>query len=86
MEHVTAIPKEEDFERCLKLVTETMKVDGQHLTALELKLLTQDVMDTSVSIGGDYSNECIREILLDYIQEGFYPRFRKLHEAELRGE
>ena len=86
MEHVTAIPKAEDFERCLKIVTETMKVDGKHLSDLELKLLTQDVMDTSVMIGGDYSNECIREILLDYIHEDFYERFRRLHAAELRGE
>ena len=86
MEHVTAIPRGKDFERCFKIVEETMKVDGQHLTDKELELLTKDVMDTSVMIGGDYSNDCIREILLDYIQSGFYPRFKKLHAAELRGE
>jgi hypothetical protein len=86
MEHVTAIPTGEDFERCFKIVEETMKIDGKHLTDKELELLTKDVMDTSVMIGGDYSSECIREILLDYIREDFYPRFKKLHAGELRGE
>lgn len=86
MEHVTAIPKDEDFDRCLKIITDTMRVDGKHLSELELKLLTKDVMDTSIMIGGDYSTECIREILLDYIREDFYPRFRTLHASELRGE
>lgn len=86
MEHVTAIPSEQDFERCLDIVTATMKVDGKKLSDLELKLLTRDVMDTSVSIGGDYSTECIREILINYIRSDFYPRFRQLHAAELRDE
>lgn len=86
MEHVTAIPKSDDFERCLNIVKETLKVDGKNLSELEMELLTKDIMDTSVMIGGDYSTECIRSILLEYIKEDFYSRFRKLHAAELRGE
>lgn len=86
MEHVTAIPSESDFDRCLEIVTQTMKVDGKRLTDLELKLLTEDIMETSVSIGGDYSTECIREILINYIRTDFYPRFRQLHARELRNE
>ena len=84
MEHITAIPSSEDFERCLDIVTQTIKVDGMHLSELELKLLTQDIMNTSVSIGGDYSAECIREILINYIRADFYPRFKQLHAKELR--
>ncbi|WP_041139377.1 hypothetical protein [Beduini massiliensis] len=86
MEHVTAIPSEEDFDRCLKIVSDTMRVDGKSLSLLELKLLTKDIMDTSVMIGGDYSTECIRDLLLNYIKEDFYPRFLTIHESELRGE
>ncbi len=86
MEHVTAIPSEEDFDRCLKIVSDTMRVDGKALSPLELKLLTKDIMDTSVMIGGDYSTECIRDLLLNYIKEDFYPRFLTIHAEELRGE
>lgn len=86
MEHVTAIPSEEDFDRCLKIVSDTMRIDGKSLSPLELKLLTKDIMDTSVMIGGDYSTECIRDLLLNYIKEDFYPRFLTIHAAELRGE
>ncbi len=86
MEHVTAIPSEEDFDRCLKIVSDTMRVDGKVLSPLELKLLTKDIMDTSVMIGGDYSTECIRDLLLNYIKEDFYPRFLTIHAEELRGE
>lgn len=86
MEHVTAIPSEEDFESCLTIVKETMRIDGKSLSELELKLLTKDIMDTSVMIGGDYSTECIRDLLLSYIKEDFYPRFLKIHAAELREE
>ena len=32
MEHVTAIPSEEDFDRCLKIVSDTMRVDGKSLS------------------------------------------------------
>lgn len=86
MEHVTAIPSKDDFERCLNIVTATIKVDGMQLSELELKLLTQDIMETSVLIGGDYSTECIRDILIEYIQKDFYPRFKSLHAKELRDE
>lgn len=86
MEHVTAIPSEDDFERCLKIITDTMKIDGKKMSEKALKILTKDVMDTSVMVGGDYSNECIRDILLNYIKEDFYPRFLRLHAGELRGE
>ncbi len=86
MEHVTPIPSDNDFERCLKIVSDTMRVDGKSLSDLELELLTKDVMNTSIMIGGDYSTECIREILLNYIKEDFYARFLTIHEKELRGQ
>lgn len=86
MIHVTSIPQKDDFERCLKVVTDTIKIDGMNLTEKELEILTKDVMDTSVMIGGDYSSECIRDIVLQYIRNDFYPRFKSLHAGEIRGD
>lgn len=79
MEHVTDIDKEPYLEECKKIVKQSMDLEKIELTDHELTLLTEDIMDTSLMMGGDYSKENIRAVTIQYILSDFLPRFKKLH-------
>lgn len=79
MEHVTDIDKKEHIERCKDIVKTTIALEKIELTDHELTLLTEEIMDTSLMIGGDYSNENIRAMAVQYVRNDFLPRFLKAH-------
>ena len=83
MEYCSVIASKEDYEACLVIVSEEMKAANLNLKEKELELLTKDIMDTSMMMGGDFQAESIKSICKDYIDSNFYPRFLRLHSDEL---
>lgn len=79
MEHVTDINKEKYLEDCKKIVKESIALEKIELSDRELTILTEEIMDTSLMMGGDYSKENIRAVTIQYILSDFYPRFKKAH-------
>ena len=78
MEHVTDIDKKDYIDECKEIVRTTIALEKIELSDHELTLLTEEIMDTSLSIGGDYSRENIRYIAVQYVRRQFLPRFQKL--------
>ncbi|MEG0276532.1 MAG: hypothetical protein RR630_05845 [Coprobacillus sp.] len=82
MEHITDIDKKEYIDDCKKVVKTTIAVEKIELTDHELTLLTEEIMDTSLMMGGDYSKEHIKDVTIQYIQSNFLSRFRRAHQGE----
>lgn len=79
MEHITDINKEPYLEECKEIVKDAIEIEKISLTEEELNILTKEIMDTSLAMGGDYSKENIRAITMQYMMSGFYSRFKKAH-------
>ncbi|MEE0965625.1 MAG: hypothetical protein U0L85_01075 [Bacilli bacterium] len=79
MEHITDINKQAYIEDCKTIVSESIKLEKIELSDRELTLLTEEIMDTSLMMGGDYSKENIRAVTIQYILSDFLPRFKKAH-------
>jgi len=73
MEGITNIKKtQEDIDRCKAIVRDEINVD---LTEDMVIALTKDIMDTAIFIGGDFSDENMREIAKQYQNTGAVDRF-----------
>lgn len=81
MEHVTDIDKKDYIDECKEIVRTTIALEKIELSDHELTLLTEEIMDTSLAIGGDYSRENIRYIAVQYVRNQFLPRFLKAHKG-----
>lgn len=81
MEHVTDIDKKDYIDECKEIVRTTIALEKIELSDHELTLLTEEIMDTSLAIGGDYSRENIRYIAVQYVRKQFLPRFLKAHKG-----
>ncbi len=81
MEHVTDIDKKNYIDDCKEIVRITIALEKIELSDHELTLLTEEIMDTSLSIGGDFSKENIRYIAVQYVRNQFLPRFQKAHKG-----
>lgn len=79
MEHVTDIDKKAYIDDCKEIVKTTIALENIILSDHELTILTEEIMDTSLMIGGDYSQENIRAIVVQYVRSDFLPRFKKAH-------
>ena len=79
MEHVTDINKEEYIDDCKEIVKTTIALENIVLSDHELTTLTEEIMDTSLMMGGDYSKENIRAIAVQYVRNNFLPRFQSAH-------
>ena len=79
MEHVKDIDKSAYIDECKNIVKTTIALEKIFLTDHELTILTKEIMDTSLMIGGDYSKENIRAIAVQYVRNDFLPRFRAAH-------
>jgi hypothetical protein len=79
MEHITDINKEKYIDECKEIVKQSIALEKIELTDHELTLLTEEIMDTSLMMGGDYSKENIRAVTIQYIMSDFLPRFKKAH-------
>ena len=80
MEHVTDIDKKVYLEDCKEIVKTTIALENIVLTDHELTILTEEIMDTSLMMGGDYSKENIRNIAVQYVRSNFSPRFKAAHQ------
>lgn len=79
MEHVTDIDKKEYLDECKEIVKETISLENIELTDHELVILTEEIMDTSLMMGGDFSRENIRDVAGQYIHNDFLERFKRAH-------
>ena len=79
MEHVTDINKKEYIDDCKEIVKTTIDLENIVLSDHELTTLTEEIMDTSLMMGGDYSKENIRAIAVQYVRNNFLPRFQSAH-------
>ena len=64
-----------DFSRCSKIVRE--KLQGKNIVVkdVELKRITEDIMNFSYAKGGDYSREIIDGLADTYIEHGLYKKY-----------
>ncbi len=79
MEHVTDIDKKPYIDKCKEAVGDVLEIQNIELSDHELTLLTEEIMDTALMMGGDYNPQNIRDITLQYIKSQFLPRFLKAH-------
>ena len=79
MEHVTEIDKKKYIDDSKEIVRTTIALVNIVLTDHELTILTEEIMDTSLMMGGDYSTENIRNIAVQYVRSNFLPRFKAVH-------
>ncbi len=79
MEHVTDIDKKPYIDKCKEVVGDVLEIQNIELSDHELTLLTEEIMDTALMMGGDYNLQNIRDITLQYIKSQFLPRFLKAH-------
>lgn len=82
MEHITDIDKKDYIDDCKAVVKSAIALENIELTDHELVLLTEEIMDTSLMMGGDYSQQHIQEVTLQYIQSQFLSRFRRAHQGD----
>ena len=82
MEHVTDINKKEYIDDCKEIVKTTIALENIVLSDHELTTLTEEIMDTSLMMGGDYSKENIRAIAVQYVRNNFLPRFQSAHREQ----
>lgn len=79
MDHVVEIDKKNYIDDCKEVVKDTLSLKEIVLSDHELTILTEEIMDTSLMIGGDFSDDNIRAITVQYIDSNFLPRFRAVH-------
>lgn len=79
MEHVTDIDKKNYIDDCKEIVRTTIALENIVLSDHELTILTEEIMDTSLMMGGDYSRENIRAVAVQYVRSNFLPRFKAVH-------
>ena len=79
MEGITEIDKTEYIEDCLKIVKEM--VLNEDFTDEIWCLLTSEIMDTCLFIGGDFGEENIRNITNQYINNDGIKRFKRAHKV-----
>lgn len=79
MGHITNIDKEQFLDECKEIVKTTMALEKIDLSDTDLSILTKEIMDTSLTWGGDFSRDNIRAIAVQYLRSGFLERFKKAH-------
>ena len=79
MEGITEIDKTEYIEDCLKIVKEM--VLNEDFTDEIWRLLTSEIMDTCLFIGGDLGEENISNIKNQYINNDGIKRFKRAHKV-----
>lgn len=79
MEHVTDIDKKKYIDDCKKIVNEVMNKVDIELTDHELTLLTEEIMDTVLMMGGDYAKDNIENVTWQYVHSQFLSRFKAAH-------
>ncbi len=79
MGHIVSIDKDKYIDECKDIVRTSMALEKIELSDEELTILTKEIMDTSLMMGGDFSRDNIRQIAVQYLRSGFLERFKKAH-------
>ena len=79
MEGITEINKDKYIDNCLKIVKEM--VQGEEFSEELWIALTNEIMDTCLFIGGDFSEDNISNITNQYLNNNGIKRFKKAHEV-----
>lgn len=79
MEGITEINKDKYIDDCLKIVKEI--IQGEAFSDELWIALTNEIMDTCLFIGGDFSEDNIRNITNQYLNNDGIKRFKKAHEV-----
>lgn len=76
MEGIVQLDKTQDLERCKGIVKEVLleEVSDEFLT-----IITNEIMDTCMFIGGDFADDNIREIARQYVVKGGVERVKRAH-------
>ena len=76
---VVDIEKSPYIEKCILYVKDIIDQKAFHLTDEQMTLLTEEIMDTCIAMGGDYSEETIRFYAQEYLDRGAVNRFKTAH-------
>ena len=78
MEGITEIDKTAYIDECKEIVRNEL---DEELSDEMLTIVTNEIMDTCLFIGGDFEEANIRNITNQYINNGGIKRFKKAHEV-----
>lgn len=78
MEGITEIDKTAYIDECKEIVRNEL---DEELSDEMLTIVTNEIMDTCLFIGGDFEEANIRDITNQYINNGGIKRFKKAHEV-----
>ena len=78
MEGITEIDKTEYIDECKEIVRNEIP---EELSDEMLTIVTNEIMDTCLFIGGDFKKENIIDITKQYVTMGGIRRIKKAHEA-----
>lgn len=76
MEGITQIDKTKYLEKCKKIVKEEIQ---EELSEELLTIVTNEIMDTCLFIGGDFAEDNIRDITRQYLSMGALNRIKVAH-------
>lgn len=76
MEGITQIDKTKYLEECKKIVKEEIQ---EELSEELLTIVTNEIMDTCLFIGGDFAEDNIRDITRQYLSMGALNRIKVAH-------
>lgn len=76
MEGITQIDKTDYIEDCKKIVKEEIK---ETMSEELLTIVTNEIMDTCLFIGGDFSEDNIRDLTRQYVSMGALNRIKLAH-------
>lgn len=77
MEGITEISKDKYIDNCLKIVKEM--IHDENFSDELWIALTNEIMDTCLFIGGDFSDDNIRDITNQYLNNDGIQRFKRAH-------
>lgn len=76
MEGITNIDKTAYIEDCKKIVKEEI---GEEMSDELLTIVTSEIMDTCLAIGGDFASDNIKNISRQYVSSGALNRIKWAH-------
>lgn len=76
MECIVQLDKTKDFERCKKIVKEMI---DEEMSDELLTIVTNEIMDTCMFIGGDFLEDTVRDITRQYIEMDGIRRVKFAH-------
>ena len=79
MEGIVQLDKTEDFARAKAIVKDILL---EEVNDKLLDIITNEVMDTCLFIGGDFGDDTIKDIARQYVTKGGVDRVKRMHGGE----